>query len=437
MSKNRVTPRRPSGFPEYLPAEQLAFNRMLSTIRSSYEAAGFGPIETPALELSEVLLAKGGGETEQEVFRFGKGSKDYTLHYDLTVPFARYVAEHQNDLAFPFRRSQIQKVWRAERPQKGRAREFYQCDADVVGESDVAIDGELIALAAATMRALDCGSFKIRLNNRKLLTGVYEVLGVGDKSTDVLRVIDKIEKIGRESVEKLLGELGLDKAAIDQLLKVMSLRGPVDTVLETLRTEGMAHNTFIRGLEELERVVRVARAAGVQDTELEIDCSIARGLDYYTATVFETIMIDMPELGSVCSGGRYDDLAQYYTDRALPGVGISVGITRLFDGLRDAGKLDLTRQTSSQVIILPLEEAAWDVAGQLAQVIRDNAVACEVVYAEAKPAKVFARANKLAVPYVVVIGTDELTKNVVVVKDMATGDQQSLSLEAAVARLTQ
>ena len=426
MKMNRVTPRRPSGFPEYTPAEQLAFNKLLDSIRSSYQIAGFTPIETPALELAEVLLAKGGGETEQEVFRFGKGSKDYVMHYDLTVPLARYVAEHQNDLVFPFRRSQIQKVWRAERAQKGRAREFYQCDADVVGEADVVVDGELIALAASTMRKLAVGDFVIRVNNRKILTGLYDSLGIADQSTELLRIIDKLEKIGEATVIELLEKAGLKEDAIKQLLTAVELRGSVDETLKRLRGLGITNTIFIQGLEELERTLLSASACGVQIDELEIDCSIARGLDYYTATVFETVMTEMPELGSVCSGGRYDDLAQYYTDRSLPGVGISVGVTRLFDGLRDSGRLDLAQETTSRVIILPMLETAWVPAGELAQQLRGAGIACELVLADTKPAKVFARADKLNVPYVAVIGEQELIANTITLKDMQTGDQKEL-----------
>lgn len=435
MSVTRVTPRRPSGFPEYLPAEQLAFDRMLATIRDQYALAGFGPIETPALELSEVLLAKGGGETEQEVFRFGKGNKDYVLHYDLTVPLARYVSEHQNDLTFPFRRSQIQKVWRAERAQKGRSREFYQCDADVVGEADVAIDGELIALAAATMRALDVGNFVIRVNNRKLLTGLYESLGVADKATELLRIIDKLEKIGEPAVRIMLKDTGLADDAIDTLLKAAELRGGVEATVKQLRALNVTNTTFVSGLEELERVIAVAEACGVTSNELEVDCAIARGLDYYTATVFETILTDLADLGSVCSGGRYDDLAQYYTTRSLPGVGISVGITRLFDGLREAGKLDLSQATPSQVIILPLSEEAWEAAGTLATDLRAIGIACELALAETKPAKVFARADKLKVPFVAIIGEKELSDNAVSLKDMVSGEQTSLPAADVLARL--
>lgn len=433
----KITPRRPSGFPEYTPAEQLVFNRMLATIRQSYELAGFGPIETPALELAEVLLAKGGGETEQEVFRFEKGSKDYVMHYDLTVPMARYVSEHQNDLVFPFRRSQIQKVWRAERTQKGRSREFYQCDADVVGESDVAIDGELIGLAATTVRALNVGSFTIRINNRKLLTGLYEELGVTDKSTALLRIIDKLEKIGEASVRDELTKLDLDNEAADMLLGMAELHGPVDEVLSQLRTFGVTNTSFVRGLEELERAIDAAQASGVAPHELIIDCSIARGLDYYTSTVFETVMNDMLDLGSICSGGRYDDLASYYTDRSLPGVGISVGITRLFDGLKTEGKLDLSQQSTSRTIILALDESSWPEAGALAGQLRQAGVACELSLTDTKPAKVMARADKLNIPYVVIIGEKERSTGVVTLKDMLSGEQTELQPADAVSRIKQ
>jgi histidyl-tRNA synthetase len=432
----KVTPRRPSGFPEYTPAEQIVFNGMLATIRQSYETAGFGPIETPALELAEVLLAKGGGETEQEVFRFEKGSKDYVMHYDLTVPMARYVAEHQNDLVFPFRRSQIQKVWRAERTQKGRSREFYQCDADVIGETDVAIDGEVIGLAAATIRALNVGAFTIHINNRKLLTGLYEELNVTDQSTALLRIIDKLEKIGEATVREEMAKIGLDGEAADMLLSMAKLSGPVDEVLSKLRAFGVTNNTYIRGLEELERAIEAAQASGVAEGELVIDCSIARGLDYYTSTVFETVINDMLDLGSVCSGGRYNDLASYYTDRSLPGVGISVGITRLFDGLKSLGRLDLSRQSTSQAIVLALDESAWGAVGELGVKLRAAGVSCELALADTKPAKVFARADKLNIPYVLIIGEKERAAGTVAIKDMRSGEQTDLGVSEVLKKLS-
>ena len=423
-----VAPRRPSGFPEYTPAQQLAFNGLLAKIRTSYELAGFTPIETPALELADVLLAKGGGETEKEVFRFGKGSKDYVMHYDLTVPLARYVAERQNDLVFPFRRSQIQKVWRAERAQKGRAREFYQCDADVVGETDVAVDGELIALAATTMRNLEIGKFTVRVNNRKVLTGMYEALGIAEKSVELMRIIDKLEKIGETEVRKLLAAEGLDTEAVDTLIKTSNLHGAPDSVLADLRSLQLANDTFVAGVEELERAINAAIAMGARQGEIIIDCAIARGLDYYTATVFETVLIDIPELGSVCSGGRFDNLAQYYTRRSLPGVGISIGLTRLFDGLWDAGHFDGARATTTQVVVWAGSDDAWSAAGVLATDLRAAGVACEVSLSDTKLAKILSRASKLGVAAVVIIGEDELEHDAASIKVLATEQQERVSL---------
>lgn len=423
-----VTPRRPSGFPEYTPAQQLAFNGLLAKIRTSYELAGFTPIETPALELADVLLAKGGGETEKEVFRFGKGSKDYVMHYDLTVPLARYVAERQNDLVFPFRRSQIQKVWRAERAQKGRAREFYQCDADVVGETDVAVDGELIALAATTMRNLEIGKFTVRVNNRKVLTGMYEALGIAEKSLELMRIIDKLEKIGETEVRKLLAAEGLDAEAVDTLIKTSNLHGAPDSVLADLRSLQLANDTFVAGVEELERAINAAIAMGARQGEIIIDCAIARGLDYYTATVFETVLIDIPELGSVCSGGRFDNLAQYYTRRSLPGVGISIGLTRLFDGLWDAGHFEGARATTTQVVVWAGSDDAWSATGVLATDLRAAGVACEVSLSDTKLAKILSRASKLGVAAVVIIGEDELEHGAASIKVLATEQQERVGL---------
>ncbi|MDQ5944515.1 MAG: histidyl-tRNA synthetase [Patescibacteria group bacterium] len=423
-----VTPRRPSGFPEYTPAQQLAFNGLLAKIRTSYELAGFTPIETPALELADVLLAKGGGETEKEVFRFGKGSKDYVMHYDLTVPLARYVAERQNDLVFPFRRSQIQKVWRAERAQKGRAREFYQCDADVVGETDVAVDGELIALAATTMRNLAISKFTVRVNNRKVLTGMYEALGVADKSVELMRIIDKLEKIGEAEVRKLLSAEGLEKETVDTLVKTSNLHGAPDSVLADLRSLQLTNDTFVAGVEELERAVAAALATGAQEDEIIVDCAIARGLDYYTATVFETVLTDIPELGSVCSGGRFDNLAQYYTRRSLPGVGISIGLTRLFDGLWDAGHFDGARATTTQIIVWAGCDEAWSEAGKLTAELRAEGMASELSLSDTKLTKVLSRASKLGMKAVAIIGEDELAQSVVSVKILESGLQEQIPL---------
>lgn len=424
-----VTPQRPSGFPEYTPAQQIAFNSLLAKIRTSYELAGFTPVETPVLELANVLLAKGGGETEKEVFRFGKGSKDYVMRYDLTVPLARYVAEHQNNLTFPFRRSQIQKVWRAERAQKGRAREFYQCDADVVGEADISADGELIALATTTMRNLEIGEFQVRVNNRKILTGMYEAFGVADRSIELLRIIDKLEKIGEINMRKLLSAEGLDDEVVDTLVSISRLRGKPDEVLANLRSLQLTNSTFVVGVEELERTIDTAFLVGARENEIVIDCAIARGLDYYTATVFETVLVDIPELGSVCSGGRFDNLAQYYTTRSLPGVGISIGLTRLFDGLWDAGYFNNTRSTTTQAIVWAGCEGARAEAGRVVDRLRNQDIACELSFSDTKLTKVLSRASKLGVGVVVIIGEDELAKGVVSVKVLDSGSQVQLDAD--------
>jgi histidyl-tRNA synthetase len=343
------------------------------------------------------------------------------------VPLARYVAERQNDLVFPFRRSQIQKVWRAERAQKGRSREFYQCDADVVGETDVVVDGELIALATTTIRNLNIGSFTVRVNNRKILTGLYEALGVVDRSVELMRIIDKLEKIGETEVRKLLGAEGLDDEAIDMLMRTSNLHGEPASVLADLRSLQLSNDVFIAGIEELERVISVALSVGAREGEIIIDCAIARGLDYYTATVFETVLINMPELGSVCSGGRFDNLAQYYTRRSLPGVGISIGLTRLFDGLWDAGYFKNNRSTTTRAIIWAGCDEAWSVAGALAIELREVGVACELSLADTKLAKVLARASKLGTEVVVIIGEDEIEKGVASVKLLLSGSQEQVS----------
>ena len=353
---DRIKPRTLSGFMELLPQRQVQFERMVEALRKTYSLYGFTPLDTPAIEASEVLLAKGGGETEKQIYRFTKGDTDLSLRFDLTVPLAKYVALHHNELTFPFRRFQIGKVYRGERAQRGRFREFYQADIDVIGDGalDIANEAEVPAIIYNTFTALGLRRFKIRVNNRKVLNGLFDVLGLRAQSGDVMRTIDKLEKIGAEKVRAILTEdFAVPADTADKLLALLATKDPM-SALEHYRGQNALLD---QGIEELSTVVGYMSAFGVPADHFMVDLTIARGLDYYTGTVYETVMLDHPEIGSICSGGRYDNLAEYYTDKQLPGVGISIGLTRLFFVLEDQGYLnDALLTAPADVLILPMTQ---------------------------------------------------------------------------------
>ena len=339
----KITPRTLSGFMELLPAPQQQLERMMDILRKTYALYGFTPLDTPVIEASEVLLAKGGGETEKQIYRFQKGDADLALRFDLTVPLAKYVALHYNDLSFPFRRYQIGKVYRGERAQRGRFREFYQADIDVIGDGklDITNEAEMPAIIYRAFSELGLRRFCIRVNNRKILNGFYAMLGLTEQSGDIMRTVDKLDKIGPDKVRGLLtGELGLTEEAAGDILRFIAITGSNQEVLTALEGYRDRNEVFDAGLTELETVVKYLAAFGVPEENFAVDLTIARGLDYYTGTVYETTLLDHPEIGSVCSGGRYDNLAEYYTDRQLPGVGISIGLTRLFYVLGEQGMLN-------------------------------------------------------------------------------------------------
>lgn len=436
VSVAKVRPRILSGFMELLPEDQILFNQMFDTIRTVYEQFGFAPIETPAIELAEILLAKAGGETEKQIYRFKKGDKDLALHFDLTVPLARYVAQYEGQLTFPFRRYQMQKVWRGERAGAGRFREFYQCDIDVIGSDNVLVDAEIPSVIYTVFRRLGFERFTIKINNRKVLNGFYESLGIGNIAPNVLRVVDKIDKIGRQGVADELSQLGLTSEQSDKLFNFIAIDGDVGEVISGLKALQIDNENFTTGLSELEQVADAMLLLGVPETNFRIDLSIARGLDYYTGTVYETNLDDYPEVGSVCSGGRFDDLASYYTDTRLPGVGISIGLTRLFYKLKEAGIVVPGSKTTSKVIILPMGDEALQRALTVASAFRDKSINTEVNYDGGKMAKQMRYADRLKIPYVVVIGDTEVNTGQIVLKDMLTGAQETLSLAAAVAKLS-
>ncbi len=432
----KMTPRTLSGFMELLPQPQQQMERMMDILRRTYSLYGFTPLDTPVIEASEVLLAKGGGETEKQIYRFQKGDADLALRFDLTVPLAKYVALHYNDLSFPFRRYQIGKVYRGERAQRGRFREFYQADIDIIGDGklDITNEAEIPAIIYQTFTSLGLKRFQIRVNNRKILNGFYAMLGLTEQSGNIMRTVDKLDKIGAEKVRTLLvDECGVSADSADEILKFIAITGGNEQVLAALESYRGRNEVFDEGLDQLNTVVKYLSAFGVPAENFAVDLTIARGLDYYTGTVYETTLLDHPEIGSVCSGGRYDNLAEYYTDRQLPGVGISIGLTRLFYVLGEQGLLNPDLPTApADVLILPMT-AELSPAVTLATRLRAAGVRTQL-YTEQKKFKAkMSYADKLGVPYVVFLGDDEIAGNVVACKDMTSGEQTTLPFEETLA----
>ena len=430
----RIKPRTLSGFMELLPHRQVQFDRMVETLRRTYALYGFTPLDTPAIEASEVLLAKGGGETEKQIYRFTKGDTDLSLRFDLTVPLAKYVALHHNELSFPFRRFQIGKVYRGERAQRGRFREFYQADIDVIGDGalDIINEAEVPAIIYKTFTALGLRRFKIRVNNRKVLSGLFDLLGLRERSGDIMRTIDKLEKIGPEKVRAILtGDFGVPEEGADRLLALLSTPDPMSD-LEDLRGQ---NQLLDQGVGELSTVVGYLSAFGVPEDHFAVDLTIARGLDYYTGTVYETVMLDHPEIGSICSGGRYDNLAEYYTEKQLPGVGISIGLTRLFFVLEDQGYLNEDLLTApADALLLPMTEDLSP-AIALATTLREAGVRTQIYTEKKKFKSKMNYADKLGIPYVVFLGEDEIAAGLCSVKDMASGEQVKIRPQEAAQRI--
>ncbi len=432
----RIKPHTLSGFMELLPAPQMQMERIMEVLRRSYQSFGFTALDTPAIEASEVLLAKGGGDTEKQIYRFQKGDSDLALRFDLTVPLAKYVALHYGELAFPFRRYQIGKVYRGERAQRGRFREFYQADIDIIGDGTLNIlnEAEIPAIIDRTFRALGLERFQIRVNNRKLLTGFYAMQGLQDKSGDIMRTVDKLDKIGVEKVKALLiGETGLAEEQAAEIMRFIAIRGTNAEVLSALEAYRGKNEIFDTGLDELNAVTQHLAAFGVKEENFAVDLTIARGLDYYTGTVYETALLDHPEIGSVCSGGRYDNLAEYYTDRQLPGVGISIGLTRLFYVLSEQGLLnDALPSAPCDVLVLPMTENLGAVIAA-ATALRDAGLRVQLYGEQKKFKQKMTYADKLCVPFAVILGDDEIAAGKVSCKDMKTGEQAVLSVEEAAA----
>ena len=434
----KQTPRTLSGFMELLPAPQRQMERIMEILRETYSLYGFTPLDTPVIESSEVLLAKGGGETEKQIYRFQKGDADLSLRFDLTVPLAKYVALHYNDLTFPFRRFQIGKVYRGERAQRGRFREFYQADIDVIGDGKLSIlnEAEIPAIIYKTFSALGLKRFRIRVNNRKILNGFYASLDLSDKAGDIMRTVDKLEKIGPEKVREILtGDLGVRPESAQEILDFIAITGGTEEILSALEARRGRDEVFDQGLEELRTVVKHLGAFGVPAENFAVDLTIARGLDYYTGTVYETVLLDHPEIGSVCSGGRYDNLAEYYTDKQLPGVGISIGLTRLFYVLGEQGMLNPELPTApADVLILPMTEDL-SAAIAFATELRASGIRAQLHCEEKKFKQKISYADKLGIPYVIFLGEDEIQSGVVACKDMATGEQTKLDPKATIYRI--
>jgi histidyl-tRNA synthetase len=427
--KEKVEPKTLPGFMELMPQDQILFDKMKNTIESVYSSYGFYPLDTPIIELSSVLLAKAGGETEKQIYRFNKGDNDLSLRFDLTVPLAKYVANRSNELIFPFKRYQIGKVYRGERPQKGRFREFYQCDIDVIGNETLSIlyDAEIPSIIYDLFKKLNIGDFTIRINNRKILTGFFNSLELNSKATDILRIIDKIEKIGEDEVKSELSLLDIDSDKVSKIIDFIRISGDAFTKIERLKNLGITDEVYNEGVNELETVINNIKARGLDSNFYDVDLTIARGLDYYTGTVYETILKDYPSIGSVCSGGRYENLATYYTDKKLPGVGISIGLTRLFYQLKEAGVIKTTDSSVADITILPMTEN-YEYVYKFSNLLKRFGVRVDTAFL-GKFKQLMRYADKQKTPYVLIIGDDEISKGVAVLKDMFTGLQTEVTLE--------
>ncbi len=429
-----IKPRTLSGFMELLPAKQIKMERMMEVLRTTYGSYGFAPLDTPIIEDAQILLAKGGGETEKQIYRFSKGDSDLALRFDLTVPLAKYVALHYNDLAFPFRRFQIGKVYRGERAQRGRFREFYQADIDIIGDGklDIMNDAEIPAIIYKVFKGFGLERFQIRVNNRKILTGFYAMMDLAEKAGDIMRTVDKLDKIGPGKVKVILTEdCGLTESQAEEILKFISITGSNAEVLGALEAYAGRNELFDLGVAELKAVTENLAAFGVPEENFAVDLTIARGLDYYTGTVYETTLLDHPEIGSVCSGGRYDNLAGYYIDKPLPGVGISIGLTRLFYVLDEQGLLNPDLPSApADVLVLPMT-ASPAPAVALAEALRSDGLRVQL-YSEPKKFKQkLSYCDKLGVPYAVLLGEDEIAQGKCALKDMRTGQQQLLTAQEA------
>lgn len=430
MNKSKTEPRTLAGFMELMPNEQILFEQIKQKIEKTYQKFGFLPLDTPILELSEVLLAKAGGETEKQIYRFEKGDTDISMRFDLTVPLAKYVAKNYGNLSFPFRRYQIGKVYRGERTQKGRFREFYQCDIDIIGDGELSVinDAELPSVIYNIFKELGFDDFTIRINNRKILNGLFESLNQKENATEILRIIDKIEKIGKEAVIEELEKINVPNESINKIIDFIEIEGTTDEKLQKLNELNIKNEEFEKGLDELTQVVKYVRIFGIPEANFKVDLTIARGLDYYTGTVYETFLNQYRELGSVCSGGRYENLAEYYTDKQLPGVGISIGLTRLFYKLNELQLIKAEKKSIAEVLVVPMVQDLT-VPIQIATDLRKKGISTEVYLNDKKLKAKMKYADKLEIPYVIVVGEDEIKSGIVKIKNMKTGEEKETLIQ--------
>lgn len=429
---DKIKPKTLPGFMELLPEEQILFNKMKEIIQKSYEKYGFLPLDTPIIEDANVLLAKAGGETEKQIYRLKKGDNDLALRFDLTVPLAKYVTEYYDKLSFPFKRYQIGKVYRGEKAQRGRYREFYQCDVDIIGDGKLSIlnDAELPAIIYNTFKNLGFDEFTICINNRKILNGLFASLDLEDTSTEILRIIDKIEKIGADSVKKELLK-NINENQVNTIMQFISIDGTNSTKLQSLEDMKIENDVFQEGISELREVLKFVQIFGVPEKNIKLDLTIARGLDYYTGTVYETFLDKYKDLGSVCSGGRYDNLAEYYTNRKMPGVGISIGLSRLFFQLTDSNIISANGESISDVLVISMTDD-YEKCAEIARILRESELNAQVNLENQKLGKKFKIADKLNVKFVIIIGEDEIKNDVVSLKNMITGEQTTMKIEEAI-----
>ena len=426
-----IQPRTLPGFMELLPNDQILFNKIKDIIRKNYERYGFLPLDTPVLESSDVLLAKAGGETEKQIYQFKKGDNDLCMRFDLTVPLAKYVAENFNELSFPFARYQIDKVYRGERPQKGRFREFYQCDIDVIGKDSLSLyyDALVPSIMYNIFKELSLGEFKIFVSNRKILLGLLQELNLSELATDILRLVDKIEKIGMENFVLSLKDYNLNGEQIEKICQFVAIKGTTGEQIKMLKEMNITNENFALGIDELEIVTKNMQTFGIDENNFEINLSIARGLDYYTGTVYETFILGKENLGSICSGGRFDNLAGFYTKEHLPGVGMSIGLTRLFYELKENNMLDQSQNAIAKVIILPMGEEFVENSIKLSNLLRQNEINTNIYLENTKFKTKLNYAIKSNIRYAIFMGEDEVNNNVFTIKDLAQQEQQTVSLD--------
>ena len=429
MKTSIIQPRTLPGTMELLPKEQILFDEIKNKIEKVYKSFGFLPLDTPSIESSDVLLAKAGGETEKQVYRFLKGDNDICLRFDLTVPLAKYVAANFNELTFPFKRYQIGKVYRGEKAQRGRYREFYQCDIDIIGKEKLSLknDAECPAIIYSVFKELDFGEFVILINNRKIVNGMFEELGLTDRKVELMRLLDKYDKLGREKIILTLKEdFSYSEEKINKLLSFIEIKGDNDTQLSLLKSFPVTSEIYKEVVRELEEVIKYIRMQNIPEKNFQIKLTIVRGLDYYTGTVYETILTDYPSLGSVCGGGRYENLAGLYTNNVLPGVGIAIGLTRLFYQLCENNLIKSKQNSIAKVLVIPMSECADEKCYEITSLLRLNGIECQLYTEDTKFKNKIAYADKLEIPYVIIVGEDEIANNTLTLKDMKNRTQTTI-----------